>query len=155
MPALLAITVLCGVCQQSGAGVVAGRGGEATAGTLGQRYEVQSADPANVALVADPAGAPRKVWHLKLNATDAKVAGGQRTELSAKYEYIKSGRRWYALSVRVPSSWAPTSQPISLAQIHANPRSAPLPPQYHFSFKTTACTSTCAVTTGTVARMLA
>ena len=96
--------------------------------TFESRYVLQAASWANLALVPDPGTwhAVRSAWWL--NASDSKVFSGQRTEIVAAKEYVRTGLRWYATSFLLPSDWASHPYPVLVAQLHTSQKTAALPP---------------------------
>ncbi|WP_323001174.1 polysaccharide lyase [Denitromonas sp.] len=104
------------------------RGGVAEPYAFAQRYAVNSASPANLAWVPDPAGSGRTVLLARVHETDAKVYGGIRTEISAQHEYVKSGVRWYALSMYFPGDWQFHPYPTVVAQLHTSQKTTIVSP---------------------------
>lgn len=103
-------------------------GGRVSMDTFESRYVLQAASWANLALVPDPVHPARSAFRMVLNASDSKVFSGQRTEIVAAKEYVRTGLRWYAMSFLLPSDWASHPYPVLVAQLHTSQKTAALPP---------------------------
>lgn len=103
-------------------------GGRVSMDTFDSRYVLQSASRANLSLVPDPVHPSRSAFRLVLKASDPKVFSGQRTEVVAAKEYVRTGIRWYAISFLLPSDWVSHPSPVLVAQIHTSQKTATLPP---------------------------
>lgn len=104
------------------------KGGAVSAGSFSGRYVLQSASPANLRWVSDPAGGGRTVLQAWIRDSEAKVYGAYRTEIVPSYEYVREGVRWYAMSFYLPASWQFHPYPVIVGQIHTSQRSAVLSP---------------------------
>lgn len=91
-------------------------------------YQLSSGLKTNLELVADPSGSARKVFKHKVLKTDPLYAGGSRTEVTLKYEYVIEGVRWYAVSVLFPADWQFNVEPTVIAQLHTSQKSLTVPP---------------------------
>ena len=110
-------------------------GGSVDTSTLLDRYAIVSASATNVGIVPDPAGFPRSVIRSTVRQTDNRVFGGQRAELSVRREYIKSGPRWYAMSVYIPATWQLSPYRIIVSQIQTSQKTAILQPPLAFAIE--------------------
>lgn len=108
------------------------RGGASDEAAFDTRYVLQSADPANLRWVADPAGSRRTVLRATVRASDPKVFGGHRTEIVPLKEYAREGVRWYAISAYVPADWKNHPYPAIIGQLHTSQKKALVPPPLAF-----------------------
>ncbi|MBY0241093.1 MAG: polysaccharide lyase [Burkholderiaceae bacterium] len=105
------------------------RNATATYRYLDDVYAVHTGDAAsNLQLVDDPSGSGRKVLLLKTLKTDPLVSGASRTEISAKYEYVIEGLRWYGFAMMFPSDWQFHATPTVVAQLHTSQKTLTVPP---------------------------
>jgi hypothetical protein len=104
------------------------RGGAIDEKRFEDRYTVQSANPANLRFVTDPAGSDRTVMRMMISKNEPKVFNGLRTEIVPRNEYVKEGVRWYALSFYVPAEWKEDPSPILVAQLHTSQKDVILSP---------------------------
>ncbi len=125
----LAILSFCAAAQ---AQLDRSKGGGVSAGSFSGRYVLQSASPANLRWVSDPAGSSRTVLQAWLKDSEAKVYGGKRTEIVPSYEYVREGVRWYAMSFYFPASWQFHAYPTIVGQIHTSQKTAVLSPPLAF-----------------------
>jgi len=122
----------------------------------------------NLQLVDDPRGSGRKVLFLKTLKTDPLVSGASRTELSAKYEYVIEGLRWYAFAMMFPSDWQFHATPTVVAQLHTSQKTLTVPPpvavvaygqdlnlELHYNFRKTDGTGTDPATRANTGEQLA
>ncbi|MBK6974863.1 MAG: heparin lyase I family protein [Sterolibacteriaceae bacterium] len=119
----------------SGAGLAQvdrARGGVASGSAFASRYALNSADPANLTWVPDPAGSARPVMRVRVRDTDDKVFGGLRTEISPLNEYIRDGVRWYALSMYFPADWEFHPYPVVVGQLHTSQKATIVSPPVSF-----------------------
>jgi len=128
----LATFLLTLAATEAGAQIDASRGGAVGHGDFAMRYSLNSASPANLTWVRDPAGSTRTVLHARVRDTDAKIYGGWRTEISPLREYIRQGLRWYAISVYFPADWQFHAYPTIVAQIHTSQKKTILSPPLAF-----------------------
>jgi hypothetical protein len=108
------------------------RGGSVTAENFEARYALNSAVPANLEFVQDPAGSARIVVRARVRDTDSIVAGGSRTEISPLKEYVREGVRWYAMSVYFPAEWQFHPSPTVVSQLHTSQKSTVVSPPVSF-----------------------
>ena len=121
------IVLLC-VSASAFAQVDNSRGGAVPAQDFYKRYILQSADPANIEILPDPAGSGKTVLMARIRNTDEKVFGGFRTEIVPQKEYRREGVRWYALSVYFPEDWQFHPSPTIVGQLHTSRTKAVLQP---------------------------
>lgn len=129
---LVWVVVQLGILAPAFAQVEKARGGVVPAQDFYKRYALNSADPANIELVPDPAGSGRTVLMARVRNTDEKVFGGFRTEISPLKEYQREGVRWYAMSVYFPDNWEFNPAPTVVSQIHTSQKTAVLSPPVSF-----------------------
>lgn len=116
----------------AGAQIDRTRGGISDERGFETRYVLQSADPANLRWVSDPAGSRRTVLHATVRASDPKVFGGHRTEIVPLKEYVREGVRWYAISVYIPAEWKNHPYPAIIGQLLTSQKTVFLPPPLAF-----------------------
>ncbi|TVT47857.1 MAG: hypothetical protein FHP94_13175 [Denitromonas halophila] len=126
--AVLAVAVMLSTVAAQAAAPDTRTGGRVSMETFDTRYVLQSASRSNLALVPDPVHPARSAFRMVLKASDPKVFSGQRTEIVAAKEYVRTGLRWYAISFLLPSDWVSHPFPVLVAQIHTSQKAAALPP---------------------------
>ncbi|MES2260808.1 MAG: polysaccharide lyase [Pseudomonadota bacterium] len=92
-------------------------GGTVSQQAFGSRYALNSANPANLLVVADPAGSGRSVLKTTVKDAQSAVDGIKRTDFYPLNEASASGLRWYAISVYIPSDWTVHPYPAVVAQM--------------------------------------
>lgn len=95
---------------------------------LDDLYILQTGNVNNLQMVLDPKGSGRKVLLFKVQNTDPLYAGGSRTEIALKYDYVMEGLRWYAFSVLFPTGWQFHASPTVVAQLHTSQKTLSVPP---------------------------
>ncbi|SCY76355.1 Polysaccharide lyase [Nitrosospira sp. Nl5] len=121
------IVLLC-ISASAFAQVDNSRGGAVPAEDFYKRYNLQSADPANIELLPDPAGSGKTVLRARVRNTDEKIFGGFRTEIVPLKEFLREGVRWYALSVYFPENWQFHPSPTIIGQLHTSQKNKPFSP---------------------------
>lgn len=102
-------------------------GGAVGAAHLAERYGVRSERADAVRIVDDPLQIAGKVFELTLPPS-GKRAAPQRSEAYVLNEATRSGLRWYAFSILLPSGWSAPGTPVTVARIDASAPAAALPP---------------------------
>jgi hypothetical protein len=67
-----------------------------------------------------------------VRATDERIFGGFRTEISPQHEYTKDGIRWYAFSVLFPADWKFADDMVIVSQVHTSQKTAVVSPPLAF-----------------------
>ncbi|MBV6319950.1 heparin lyase I family protein [Duganella violaceipulchra] len=102
-------------------------GGTTTQTDLGSRYAVVSGVAANVSVETDPIGT-KPVLKMRVMSGDPTVAGASGSYVAPTNESVKSGLRWYAMSVYFPAGWTNSANPVSVLQIATSQASGLAPP---------------------------
>ncbi len=117
------------VCANAHAQIDKLRGGTTSSTDFSTRYGLKSYTTSNLRFLSDPAGSGRPVLSARVRSSDAKVSGLWRTDIYPRDEYVKTGLRWYALSVYFPSNWVFHPNPVVVAQVDTTQSSTvALPP---------------------------
>lgn len=126
------LACLMGIGATVHAGVDYTRGGVAMPADFDERYTLNSANPANLQWVTDPAGSGRTVLFARVLDSEGNSAGAKRTEISPKNEYVKEGVRWYTFSFYLPANWQFHAYDTGVAQLHTSQKTAIVSPPVVF-----------------------